>query len=713
VLSPLISGIHVLAEGAPFADIFAQDAAIQFADNFQVNNIVEITARVSNFGGSGPTTNTQLSMIDVPVSIVGFGTQPDPVILEISDFMASDGAGGQIPQVVTGEPYEGVLVLFENVSVVDVSAGSDGRFFWSVQDGNGNRIQIRDMSGHLRNGTNDDFCSGGDEVPNTPNQFDPLPLQGALLSHIMGQIVDYNGIYYISPRYLGDIGPVQVAPPVVQDNIIRSPVVPTSSESVSITATITDSDGIVSFATLNYSVGLGNMTFTDIPMVNTVGDEWSASIPAQADMEYVNFYITAVDDNGSSTDYPDDMASGSLYQVLDSGVDHISVIQTTPFNNGNSIYQGYTLTDISLTGIITAGTQDFDLGLLTIQNGTAPYSGIQVVPSPQDGLTDLKRGTEIEITEAYVNEFFGVTRLESVTYSVVSENGTVPEPVLGFSASQLSANNANVSEEHESMLLGFLTTEVVDTNPDFPSNFGEWSFQELGDTEPLRVDDYSNDLPFDFNTDSLMNGMEIDEFYGILTYSFGNWKLLPRNLSDISGFSTDYPKRIDFFDIPSENLFGQVNESEHTITFFVDNWSGVDPTNLTPAIVFEGESISPADGVPQNFTSPVVYTVTACIDGSTQDYTVELIFVGIEEFTDEQLNLYPVPASSILHIEFQNNSFISKSYSLSDTQGKTILGGTINQPSFTIDVSNLTAGIYFFRAENEDGTLGYRKVIID
>jgi len=165
------SGIHVLAEGAPFADIFAQDAAIQFADNFQVGNIVEITARVSNFGGSGPTTNTQLSMLDVPVTIVGFGTLPTPTLLGVDDFMASDGAGGQITQVVTGEPYEGVLVRFEDVSVVDVAAGSDGRFFWSVQDGNGNRIQIRDMSGHLRNGTNDDFCTGGDETSNTPTQF--------------------------------------------------------------------------------------------------------------------------------------------------------------------------------------------------------------------------------------------------------------------------------------------------------------------------------------------------------------------------------------------------------------------------------------------------------------------------------------------------------------------------------------------------------------
>lgn len=706
------TGIHVLAEGDPFADIFAQDQNIQFADNMQVGNIVEIVARVSTFGGSGPTSNTQLSMIDEPVSIMGFATLPDPVLSEIPVFMASDGAGGQITQVATGEPYEGMLVRFENVAVVDVAAGSDGRFFWSVQDGNGNRIQIRDMSGHLRNGTNDDFCSGGDEASNTPTTFDPLPLQGALVTFIQGHIVDYNGIYYISPRDETDIGPTLAAPPVVQEDIMRSPVVPTSSQNVTISANITDIDGTVTSAALFYSVGLGNTTFSSVPMVNSMADEWVASIPAQADQEYVNYYINAVDNESNSTDYPDNMASGSLYQVLDAGIDHISVIQQTPFNNGGSIYAGYALDVMNITGIITAGTQDFDLGLLTIQNGNDPYSGIQVLPSPGDGLTDLKRGDEVEITSATVNENFGVTRLESVTYTLLSEGNTVPDPVLGLTTSEVAVNSASIAEEHESMLVGFVNIEVVDTNPDFPSNFGEWSFQELGDTDALRVDDWSNDFPFDFNSDSLLIGQEIAEMYGILTFSFGNWKLLPRNLSDIDGYSTEYPKRIDFFDFPSENLFGSVNESNNTVSFGSVS-GGLDITNLTPEIVFEGESISPASGVAQDFTSPVTYTVTACIDGSTQDYVVSIDVVNVEEFTADELNIYPQPANDILSIDFKDEAFISKGYSLINTSGQTLMGGTIDAAYLELNVSSLHAGIYFLRIEKEAGTFGYAKLIVE
>jgi hypothetical protein len=48
---------------------------------------------------------------------------------------------------------------------------------------------------------------------------------------------------------------------------------------------------------------------------------------------------------------------------------------------------------------------------------------------------------------------------------------------------------------------------------------------------------------------------------------------------------------------------------------------GTDPSSLTPTIVITGASVNPASGVPQNFTTPQTYTVTAA-DGTTKAYTV-------------------------------------------------------------------------------------------
>ena len=48
---------------------------------------------------------------------------------------------------------------------------------------------------------------------------------------------------------------------------------------------------------------------------------------------------------------------------------------------------------------------------------------------------------------------------------------------------------------------------------------------------------------------------------------------------------------------------------------------GTSLTALTPAITITGASVSPASGEPQDFSSPVTYTVTAA-DASTKEYTV-------------------------------------------------------------------------------------------
>jgi hypothetical protein len=67
------------------------------------------------------------------------------------------------------------------------------------------------------------------------------------------------------------------------------------------------------------------------------------------------------------------------------------------------------------------------------------------------------------------------------------------------------------------------------------------------------------------------------------------------------------------------NVIGTVNEAAKTIALTVPY--GTNVTALVPTITHTGASVSPNTGVTQNFTNPVIYTVTA-EDGSTQTYTV-------------------------------------------------------------------------------------------
>jgi uncharacterized protein (TIGR02145 family) len=64
---------------------------------------------------------------------------------------------------------------------------------------------------------------------------------------------------------------------------------------------------------------------------------------------------------------------------------------------------------------------------------------------------------------------------------------------------------------------------------------------------------------------------------------------------------------------------GTISQTAHTIAVTLP--SGSNTAALTPLIIHTGININPASGTPQNFTNPVVYTVTGS-DTSSQDYSV-------------------------------------------------------------------------------------------
>jgi hypothetical protein len=100
-------------------------------------------------------------------------------------------------------------------------------------------------------------------------------------------------------------------------------------------------------------------------------------------------------------------------------------------------------------------------------------------------------------------------------------------------------------------------------------------------------------------------------------------------------------KEITSFSFVSPAASGVINEAAKTIAVTVP--FGTDVTSLTPTIVHTGASITPASGTSQDFSSPVIYTVTA-EDGTTAQYTVT---VTISPNTDASLTSLSVNPGSI------------------------------------------------------------------
>lgn len=541
------SGVHVLIDAAAIGytgSLNDLNNDVQFIDNFQVGNKVKCTGLVSSFGLSAAPVpgNSQILILPVQSTLENVGQPvPTPPVLPVSDFSLSDGAGNQIIQRTTGEQWEGVYVELDNVQVVDITYGtgsSAGRIFWSVQDQSGNKIQTRDVSGWIRNDTSDNFCTAVGS--NTPLAWDIAPYANATISFIRGQIVEYCSTltgcsYAISPRDWNDIGVITAAPPIVTNVHLSNPV-PTTTGTQTVSANITDADGSVASATLYYSVGLGNTTFSSVPMT-AAGPVWSGTIPAvSTDSSYVNYWIKATDNTGNHSNYPDSLATNSFYWVINSGINSIKDVQWNPTGSGNPVYANTTLNNIDVEGIVMSTTGFYDLGLVTIQDGEGPWHGIYL---RGQNLSTLQRGDKIKITKAKVFENFNVTFLDSTTYTVLSSGNPLYNYYAGLNPDSVRLGKFNQTEPYEGELVGFTNMFVVNQNPDDPSTFGEWSVDaNTTDNAGMRCDDYSNDIGFDFGLDSLSLNQNLGYIYGIMYYSFSNWKILPRNKNDIEGYQT-------------------------------------------------------------------------------------------------------------------------------------------------------------------------------
>lgn len=100
----------------------------------------------------------------------------------------------------------------------------------------------------------------------------------------------------------------------------------------------------------------------------------------------------------------------------------------------------------------------------------------------------------------------------------------------------------------------------------------------------------------------------------------------PEEETEITGPAKNNQKLITIFNFPLKpDVKGQVNQETREIVLEVPY--GTDITNLSPEVIISpNASLSPASGVPKNFTNPVVYKITAQ-DGSSQDYKVSVKIV--------------------------------------------------------------------------------------
>tara|TARA_R110002050_G_scaffold11122_2_gene37812 strand:- start:11927 stop:14173 length:2247 start_codon:yes stop_codon:yes gene_type:complete len=624
---------------------------------------VEITGVVGRYQGE-----TQIYPLDNQSVIVkGLGTAPMPRVVDLGDLNDNN----KVNQLTTGEALEGSLVMLNNVTVTSVNFFSGGsRVSIDVTDVNGNTINVSDrflvqkLSSYTTVNPSSPLTTGAFVAPPVGLVYDTLI--GIILHSENGCTGGTGRGYEINPFDASHY--VQGPSPADITKVTRTPSVPTSTESPVVGCNVIDfAPGSVSQVTLFYTDDIAGGVFDSVNFTAVGGtDDYTANIPAFADAKMIGYYIKATDNDGLVSQYPATPAGAAtnnlkIYTVRDNGLTIVDVQKVLDYNNDASYYMGDTVT---VTGVVSSSTKDFDLGYVYIQQpGASAWSGLSLIG--HSDLVLLLRTEEVTVT-GVIEEYYGFTRMR-VT-DVNKTGNIIANEVTYFDPSDDNLYTSGQMEEFESMLVGmensatglYMMDAQIQFNGNATSEYiigssatatrgtyvtaGRQSNSAFSSLWVSLVSSgyfWANNGQMEVDTVITTNSMQMDTVAGIMYYGFGNYEVMPRNNDDIVGLS--------------------------------DNGTAIvlDTTNLSlPTSVVEINGASVETVV---YPNPATSDITIAVSGLNDTYKVAIY----------------------------------------DLAGRVVSASVNGNVSTTISVANLQNGVYLIKVTNVEGTqLAIDKIVV-
>ena len=293
--------------------------------------------------------------------------------------------------------------------------------------------------------------------------------------------------------------------PIVE-NVNYTPQPPNETESVTVTADATDSNG--SITSVNLYVAVDGGDYTSQSMSNTTGSTYEATISANPVGTVVSFYVEATDNEANVTE-----STVFEYTVMSSTGYSIADIQTTSEpGSGDDCYPSpFDGQVVSISGVVTA----VDEGAKYIQDSTSPWSGMKIF----DYNVSFAVGDSISITGT-IDEYFGMTEILDITEDQIhSSDNLLPEPVE-VTTGTLGGGCSAEGEPYEGMLVVLNNVTVTQTADDN----GQW-FVDDGSGE-CEIED--SIFPYEPTV-----GEEFDQIIGVVDYGYGEYAVIPRGESDL------------------------------------------------------------------------------------------------------------------------------------------------------------------------------------
>lgn len=514
---------------------------------------VEIVGIVESFANETQISPLENNSFTILTGVTGLR----PVqMVQFQDLSALDGPNANIPSSVAGEPWEASFVEIFDVTVSNVVT-TNSRIRFQVTDNFGNTTEVYDT-----------YTVQRPSPPGNPNEIPypsfPPPVVGDQFDTIRGIVDGRNQLfppYNIAPFDTSHYVYGPSAPKIL--NVFRDIAVPTDAQQVTVTATIADNGGsIVGNPQLFYAFGESNNNFTPVNMTFTGSNNlYTGVIPAGTDGQMVKFYLTATDNDGITTANPSSNPTDKkfFYFVRNTGQVTIRDLQYTIYSDGESGYVGQ---EVTVQGVVSASSKDGDSPDFNwIQDvNTTEWGGIRVVSDVASAnFNNTSRGELVQVTGT-VEENFGFTQIridDNNDYQILATVGA-PTPIDVNPDDFTSYSLAN--EKYEGLLLRMVAANpgdsiyVVEDNADGGSDFGEYrvgrdKFNPNAGTRVLvgrgggshnvsyTTPNVTLDGGYSAQQIIVQPGDRMNSLTGVMYYSFGNLKLLPRQNSDFENYN--------------------------------------------------------------------------------------------------------------------------------------------------------------------------------
>ncbi len=485
------SGILVFAPIADAFEIFVGDS-------------LRITGTIQEYYTNSEGVFSNMTEIvpddpDTQIEYLGFEAQlPDPVYVDMWNLDPVRHTEH------VAEDIESMLVEIEDAVVVDISAPPSWRQF-TVADPDGNEAVIRTAAADL-----DDYGR---------------PPLGASFDLIRGVIYQVYGNYNVMPRNLDDLI-LSVGPPVISGPEF-GPCGATPADALSFSIIITDDTGVdEAFAFYRADGG----AWQEYGMERDVDNPalFSVEFPAQPEGTMLEYYVSALDDEGEESAWPEDGEDSDWFPefyVTGQSATTCNEVQSQTYSDGDaSLWQCH---EATITGTITMGFSDYGTDPedtfrnYIIADDSGMYNALYVYNNNTHDiwLDMLERGDNVTIT-GEITEYNGLTELTYISAFTFNSDGN-PTPATTVDLATLTSD----PEGWESVLVHLEDVEITDND----LGFGE---MEISDGTGTIVLDNEGvwDIAFE-------NGDTIDDLTGIITYNFGAWKINPRDNEDFSGLT--------------------------------------------------------------------------------------------------------------------------------------------------------------------------------